>query len=241
MQVSTPGIVLQTIKYSESSVIVKIFTQQQGLLSFIVKGVRKKNARFHANNFTLLSILHLDYKFSSNKSLHFIDELSIPVTLAGIQTNPLKSCIAFFLAEVCAKSIHEQEQDEKFFDFLMEHILHLNQTNESINLFAHYFLLQMTDMLGFKPQGRYDAAQPVFDLREGTFMSVFPMHPEFITKEEAKLFSDIASSNLQHHYEISTTHQQRQTLLESILFYFDLHVLHGAKIKSLEILRTMMA
>ena len=42
MYSQTKGIVLSSVKYSESSIICKIYTAKLGLQSYIVNGVRKK-------------------------------------------------------------------------------------------------------------------------------------------------------------------------------------------------------
>jgi valyl-tRNA synthetase len=45
MLLSTPGLVLHTTPYSESSVVVKVFTRQLGVRSYIIKGVRGRGGR----------------------------------------------------------------------------------------------------------------------------------------------------------------------------------------------------
>ena len=41
--IKTRAIVLQSIKYGDSSLVVKMFTEEEGLQSFMVKGVFGKN------------------------------------------------------------------------------------------------------------------------------------------------------------------------------------------------------
>ena len=57
MTESTNGICF-SYKYSESSVIVKIFTEKFGLKSYIMKGVRSKNLKI-ANILHSLNIVDL--------------------------------------------------------------------------------------------------------------------------------------------------------------------------------------
>ena len=42
MYSQTKGIVLSSVKYSESSIICKVYTAKLGLQSYIVNGVRKR-------------------------------------------------------------------------------------------------------------------------------------------------------------------------------------------------------
>jgi DNA repair protein RecO (recombination protein O) len=49
MDIKTKGIVLHTVKYSETSVIVKIYTEKLGLVSYIVNGVRSAKSTAKAS------------------------------------------------------------------------------------------------------------------------------------------------------------------------------------------------
>ncbi|MBO7629173.1 MAG: recombination protein O N-terminal domain-containing protein [Bacteroidales bacterium] len=57
MLVSTPGIVMHATKYGDTSLIVKIFTQQQGNQSFMIKGAFSNNNRFAASYFTPMAMM----------------------------------------------------------------------------------------------------------------------------------------------------------------------------------------
>ena len=45
MLLSTPGLVLHTTPYAETSVVAKVFTRQLGVRSYIIKGVRGGSSR----------------------------------------------------------------------------------------------------------------------------------------------------------------------------------------------------
>ena len=73
----TKGICLHTYKYSETSIIVKVFTEKFGLTSYIVKGVRKKRSKTKMAIFQSLTLLDLESSNYGNRSLQFIKELKI--------------------------------------------------------------------------------------------------------------------------------------------------------------------
>jgi rRNA maturation protein Rpf1 len=75
MQTNTRGIVFQKVKYAESAVIVKIYTEEFGLLSFIVSGLRNKRYFPKSAYFQSLSLLDLVITYKENKSLHQIKEV----------------------------------------------------------------------------------------------------------------------------------------------------------------------
>jgi len=59
MLYTSRGIVLHQLRYSESSVIVKIFTEKYGLKSYIFKGVHKKKASIRSSLLQHLNLVEL--------------------------------------------------------------------------------------------------------------------------------------------------------------------------------------
>jgi len=55
----TRGIALHATKFSETSSVVKIYTELFGLQSYLVKGVRKQKAKIKPGLFQPLTILDL--------------------------------------------------------------------------------------------------------------------------------------------------------------------------------------
>ena len=59
---STKGICLHYYKYSENSVIAKIFTENFGLQSYVIKGVKNKKSKNKLNILQSLNIVQLEVK-----------------------------------------------------------------------------------------------------------------------------------------------------------------------------------
>ena len=67
---------LHTTPYSESSVVVKVFTRQLGLRSYIIKGVRGRGGRVKQNLLQPLSSLDMVVYDNPRTELNYIKELS---------------------------------------------------------------------------------------------------------------------------------------------------------------------
>src|SRR6186713_1320642 len=117
MNSKTRGIILQSTNYSETSLVVKIYTEQGGLGSFIVSGVRTRNSRFKSNIFQPLSLVELVTTGSSSQSMKRITEIQLAPPFSGIPEDIVKSSIAIFLAEVIYRSIREEEPNPSLFGF----------------------------------------------------------------------------------------------------------------------------
>ena len=94
------AIVLHQIKYSETSLILKIYTEKEGLLSFIVKGVRGKKGKLRTAQFQILNLLELSYSQGNKSQLRHIRDLKISEPFTELLFNPVKRSIGLFIAEL---------------------------------------------------------------------------------------------------------------------------------------------
>ena len=125
MYSKTKGIVLNSIKYGESSIICKIYTAKLGLQSYLVNGVRKKKgggAYYQALNILDLTVLH-----KNNRQLQRIKEVKANYAYKNIPFNVLKSSVALFLAEVLNKCLKEEEENQSLYCFLENSLIEFDQ------------------------------------------------------------------------------------------------------------------
>jgi len=162
MLVKTRAIVLNSIKYSESSIITKIFTEEFGMLSFIVHGVRKRKARMPASFFQAFTLLDLDINYKPKSNLQNIKEISLSQRTDALHSDVRKSTIAIFLAEVLHKSLQEEQQDKDLFEFLQLTISFLDSMESAFGNFHLIFLIQLSKYLGFYPSESSSTKQEYF-------------------------------------------------------------------------------
>ena len=103
MIITTPGIVMHATKYGDTSLIVKIFTQQQGNQSFIVKNAFRKNNRFAASYFTPLAMMDISYDDHSKSSLKYLKDIAPRHPANAMYYDPAKSSILLFYNEILYK------------------------------------------------------------------------------------------------------------------------------------------
>ena len=118
MLTKTKGIVFNYIKYKETSIIVRIFTRELGLQSYIVNSVRTKGKTNKISFYQPFSILELVVYSNPKTELHRISEAQFAVKYTTIPFNITKSTITLFLAETVSKMMMEQEENPALFDFL---------------------------------------------------------------------------------------------------------------------------
>ncbi|HEX2683396.1 MAG TPA: DNA repair protein RecO, partial [Ferruginibacter sp.] len=106
MTFKTKGIVLRSIKYGETSLVVTIFTEMFGIQTYMVNGVRSaKKSSSKANHFQPTAILDLVVYHSDNKPMQRIKEFSWGVIYTNLLSDVIKNSIASFMAELLHKCL----------------------------------------------------------------------------------------------------------------------------------------
>jgi len=234
------GIFLQKVNYSETSLIAKIYTEKFGLLSFLLKGARRKNSKMPANVLQHLALLDMELYYRENANLQKIKELSVGRHLKGIPYNIRKSTIAMFMNEVLQKSIKEQESNPPLFHFIENSITYLDDAKGKVMNFHLIFLIHLTRYLGFYPNNNYSEQAPFFDMMEGGFYPALN-HAYTLDEHLSKTLSSLLNLSFDNMNEVPFQHHQRTLILEKLIDYYSLHIPGFTEVKSLSVLREVFA
>ena len=237
----TRGIALHSSKFSETSVIARIYTEAFGLRSYLIKGIRKERSRMRPGLFQALTLLDLTVYNKEKSSLQTIREASIAVPYQTLPFDILKSSVALFSSELVYKSIREEEPHPKLFEFLWEYCLQLDATRGPVNLFPLLFIIRFTRFLGIQPQQDYSRARRIFNLKEGTFQEGIPDHDLFLDEPASGFLAKIQASDIRDPEELRVPPEVRGILLEKMLQYYRLHLSGFPGIRSHEILHTILS
>lgn len=235
----TKGIVFHTVKYNESSMIVKIFTEKFGLKSFIVNRPKSRKSGINTNILQPLAILDLDIYNKENKTLQRIKEMAIVTPFHSLYSNPIKTSLALFLSELLYRTIKEEEQNLGLFSFIVNAIEILEIREHDLANFHLVFIIKFSKFLGLYPHNNYNE-NDFFDLIEGRFIAKEPMHPHILLPIMAKEFSKLISVSFENMAEVRFNREDRFELLDKLITYIRLHLVTVGEFKSHIILRTTL-
>lgn len=236
----TRGIALHATKFSETSYVVKIYTELFGLQSYLVRGVRKQNAKIKSGLFQPLTLLDLVVYHKEKSSLQNLKEASYSHSYKSIPFDIKKSSIALFLNELIYKTIHEEDPHPELFSFLYCSCLNLDAATDNFTLFHLVFSLQLTRYLGCMPQLNYSEKLPFLNLREGVFQANAPDHNDFLGSTMSRLFFQLLITAENTSPSLRIPAKTRDKLLETILIYYRLHVPGFREIQSHHVLHTIL-
>ena len=219
MIISSRGIVFSQINYGETSIITRIFTETQGVQSYIVNSVRSSRSKQNPANYQPLTLLEVVAYHQPNRELHRLSDAKIvytPQTFHQVK----KSTILIFLAEILSKVLrHETDENLTLFTFIWNSIIAFDKIDNHEN-FHVSFLIRLTKYLGFD----LSTQKELKNLSHG----------------DPKIFNfllEISGENYFKSYPING--DTRNKLLASLLNEYRKHIEHLTEIKSLKVLNTV--
>lgn len=238
MLVTTKAIVLNAIKFQDTSLIVKCYTKE-GIKSYLLKGILSKNTKskkLKTAFFQVFTLLDIVANHNNKGKLNYIKEAQVYYPFHSLNTNIYKSSIVIFLAEILTNVLREEEENIALFNYLETSFIYLETHNETKN-FHLLFLLNLTKYLGFFPEKNYENAQ-FFNLSKGVFSKNKPLD-KYIDNENLTLLKSIIGINFDAISKLNINAILRQLFLLFIIDYFALHLPEFRKPKSLAILQTV--
>jgi len=226
--------------YSETSIIARVYTEQLGLQSYIVKGVRKKGARIKQNLFAPLSIIQVVANHKEGEGLRIIRDASCEYHLNGIASDMGKTAVGIFISELLSRAISAQMADKNLYAFIEQSILNLNDTTGPISGFPLAFTIGLTRLLGFGPLNNFSNSSTFFDMMGGNFCPLPAGHPYYLSSPLSDNLSEVLTALNAGVSYLIVSNEIRNQLLAKMLVYFRLHIPAFGEVKSVNILSDVL-
>lgn len=239
----TRGIVLRSIKYGETSLIINIFTETYGLCAYMVQGVRssqKRNSR--TGLLQVASLLDFVAEHKPGRNLQHIREFQAAFIYTSIQEEIIKNSIATFSVELLQRLLPQEEIMPDLFDFAYHYFISLdNAATSSVANYPLFFIIQCGKHLGYNVLGNYSAETPYLDSTEGTFSNHPPMAGvSLLDSDIATMDRIINTTTIEQLTNIPMNAAIRNRLLDWYIQFLQHHTQHLSGLKSLEILRMIL-
>ncbi len=244
MVYTTKGIVLRTIPYGDTSVITNLYTEQFGLESYIINGIRtSRKSSMKGNLFQPSAILELEVYHNELKKLQRIKDARWHYLYQHVFFSVPKNAVALFLTELLQKVIKQPEHNPGLYHFIENAYMQLDLADAKITAgYPLFFALNLTAFFGFGIRNDYSAEKKILDLSEGEFVCEIPIHPYFI---QGRLCAGISEMLKVMQFcelgRVSLSHSERRQMLEAVLQFYALHVPDFGTMKTLPVLQEVLA
>jgi len=233
---TTKAFVLSYLKYGDTSLIVRCFTEKFGCKSFMLKGAFSKKNKKHHYLFCLNEI-EISFYPKKNEALELVKNISQGQIFETLHTDVFKSSILTFLGEILNQNLkNEKAQDVSLYNFLKNSLTAFDKKSEYFADFHLFFLLEFSKHLGFYPLEE-NSTLPYFNLQEG----IFSLRSKNISNEEnAVLWTQLLQYDFAKPCNCFTSTQRTQ-MLEEILNFYEFHQTNFRKPLSLEVLKVVFS
>ncbi len=236
----TTGIVLHTLKYKDTSLIVDIYTEVAGRASFMVPVTRSRKSAVKSVLFQPLALVELEADFRPNTSIYRVKEAKSFYPFASLPYDPYKSSIALFLAEFLYRAVREEAENRPLFAYLRHSIIWLDACRTNVANFHLVFLMRLSRFLGLYPNLENYHAGDYFDLLNACFTPLRPLsHPHYIAPEESGRLLTLMRMNYDTMHLFAMNRTERMRCLTLMNEYYRLHLPDFPELKSLEVLQQL--
>lgn len=244
----TKGIVVRTVKYGDTSIIVSIFTALFGLQSYVVSGARKisKKGDSKGNFFQPAAILDLVLYHNELRQLNRIKEVQWAHIYHTVYTDVLKNGVAQYMVELLGKCLKQPESNSELFDFTEDCFLSLDACNDTVMAnFPIFFSVHLCHFFGFAPQVSdtrvLEDEALCFDLSEGVFSTSLPLYGMYLDGAEAVALAQVLQTQQpQELRDIKISALAKRKILDGMETYYALQIQDFGRLRTLPVLREIM-
>lgn len=234
MLATTQGIILKTLKYGESSIIVDILTKDFGLRTYMMNGVRSAK-KSKASLFQVMNQVEIIIYHRLEKEINRIKEVRLHTVYTSLPFNMSKSAIGQFMTECTLLCLKGGYPSEEIYHLMERYFTSLDESDKDYHALHIYYLAELINLLGLTPDLNYSDDQPFLSIKDGSFLSlqVHQGYSKIISQDFFALFSiEKAVETLER--------PRRQALLFALLQYLTYHVDSFKEPNSYEILKEVM-
>lgn len=211
-------VVLHTMKYRESSLIIHGYTKESGRESMVLKGVSRKGGLPLLHPLSIIEYSVSDSKYGSMKNIR---DFSAGYRLDSIRGDIRKNIMAMFISELLYRTVVLPEKDERLYGFIEDAVLKLENISGNIANFHIWFTDRYISMIGFPMEKGFESFFNPFD------------------DELAALLSRVHGSGFDEAMRIPMTGKSRSGLISAMLKYIEYHTGTRVELRSLPVLRSI--
>ena len=239
MEVKSKAIVLRTVKYGESRLIVDLLTREAGRVSVVCQLTKSGRGKVKKQLLQPMTMLDVAFDYRKNIALQHFQDLRIGQVYRSLLFDPYKLSITLFLSEFLIYATRDETDNRQLYDFIEASLLWLDNADSGFANFHLVFMLRISLFIGFYPNLDDYREGCWFDLREGCFTPLRPLHNDCLRPDEAARMRVIMRMSLDNMRLFRMSRSERNRCAEIILYYYRLHQSDFPELRSLDVLKEL--
>lgn len=149
MEIKTKGVVLGRTFVGEKDAIIKILTEDSGVISASVKGIKSMKSKL-ASGCSLFSLS--DFLLTESKGHFIVASASLIEGFYGLSSNIERLSYATYVAEVAASVSPDPEDAQAIIPLLLNTFYLFSNSQKNLRLIKCVFELKLLCILGYAPE-----------------------------------------------------------------------------------------
>lgn len=224
MKYKTKGIVFNYIKFRETSIIARIYTDQFGLKNYIINSVRTSKPRYPISYFQPMSLLDMIVYNKEYNEINRVAEIKSLHTYRSMPYNLIKSTVALFMTELLYKTLREEEANPELYKFFEDSLLYFDQAEYDYMNFHLQFLFKYARFHGIEP---IKISDMVHEIESNNFLVS-------ISRRDFDKIDRLIESS--YNSEVVISNDLRRKILSMIILFYQIHFDHLKELKSYKVL-----
>ena len=229
------------VKYGDDKLIVDMFTEGHGRMSFVTRHGRSRRRPQSGACWQVLSMVEFQAELRPTVSLPRPRDVSNYYMYQDLTLSPIKSAIAFFLAEFLTSALREEKQNQALYNYIEHSLQWFDEARfpTAVANFHLVFLMHLSRFIGIYPN--LDTPAAYFDLLNGTYKEVRPAHPYFLQEAEALAIPRLFRMNYSTAHLFKFSASQRRRIVDVLGTFYRIHLPNFPELKSVEVLHEVFA
>lgn len=230
------GIVLHSLRYGDHRIIMDVFTEAAGVVSFIVSASRGGRSGPKASVWQPLALVDVAWVPRPAQALQHPRELTLWRPWRSLAMDPRKTAMSLFLCDFLYHALRREQENGVLFDFLVNAFTWFDECDGQFVNFHIVLLLHLTRFLGFLPNVDDWQEGCFFDLQAASFSRVRPKHIYYLEPGEAALVPKFLRMDLRSMRAVGLNRVLRRRALEIVAEFYRLHIPEFPESRSLAVL-----
>lgn len=147
--VKSMALVIKSMKYSDTSKIVTLFSIDSGKFNAMVKGGRNLKSGF-LGKLDSISIVNVIFNKKENRDLQVLRDSEVVCSFKKIKSDFNKLTIAYEIVSLVDACFHDYDKSESAFEIILKVLNLLENSNGNYNSILIFLKLELLRTLGFE-------------------------------------------------------------------------------------------
>jgi len=230
---------LRAVAYSDTGVMLTVWTRELGLLSVAVSlGASREARRRRALMLPPMAFEAVAHRKTPSSDVARLSDVRALPGFSSLTLSPMRTVVATFLAECLSLLLRNSTPDRLLSDFIFTSWLKLATAgNRALANFHIAFLTKLLRFLGIEPDFSTFRKGYCFDMRDAVFCPAMPVHGHGLDPQRARLAALFLRLDMDGIARLPLSREIRNLSVDTILDYLTVHHTPLSSLRSLSILR----